>query len=373
VTAERPPILQVLVSTQPGGGPQHVLALIAGLRARGWRFVVAGPRDGVLFDRFAPLAVAVVETRTDRLNPLTVVKLVRLIRRHGVGLVHSHGKGAGLHGRLAARLAGVPAVHTLHGLHYEQYGAPGRAAYLGLERRLSGITRVIVNVSRAQQEEGLALGLFQARQSRVVVNGVDSSRLAARQLDRWDARAVLGLDQGALVIGSVARFDPVKQLDVVLRATVLARPTAAVALVGRGPEEARLRALAAELGLGARAVFPGEVEDAARCLAAFDVYAAPSRKEGLPLGVLEAMALGLPVVASDIAAHREVLGPLSDALVAATPEAFGARLGALLADAEQRALLGAQNRTRARSEFDVRSMLDALDGVYREVLGPVVP
>jgi glycosyltransferase involved in cell wall biosynthesis len=116
-------------------------------------------------------------------------------------------------------------------------------------------------------------------------------------------------------------------------------------------------------------VFPGEVEDAARCLPAFDLYAAPSRKEGLPLGVLEAMALGLPVVASDIAAHREVLGPVADALVTATPEAFGARLGVLLADADQRALLGAQNRTRARSEFDVRSMLDALDGVYREVLG----
>jgi len=364
-----PLILQVLVSTQPGGGPQHVLALAAGLRARGWRFIVAGPRDGVLFERFVPVAESVVETRTDRLNPATVLKLVRLIRRHGVGLVHSHGKGAGLHARLAARITGVPAVHTLHGLHYEQYGALGRATYLGLERRLAGWTRVIVNVSRAQQEEGLALGLFRPGQSRVVVNGVDSARLAARQLDRWDARATLGLDQSVLVVGCVARFDPVKQLEILVRAMALARPAATLALVGRGPEEAGLRALAAELGLGARAVFPGEVEEAARCMAAFDVYAAPSRKEGLPLGVLEAMALGLPVVASDIAAHREVLGPVSGPLVAATPEAFAARLGSLLSDAEQRTLLGAQNRTRARSEFDVRSMLDALEGVYREVLG----
>ncbi len=175
-----PPILQVLVSTQPGGGPQHVLALIAGLRGRDWRFVVAGPHDGVLFERFAPIAASVEAIRTDRLNPIAVVKLVRLIRRHGVGLVHSHGKGAGLHGRIAARIAGVPAVHTVHGLHYEQYGAVGRAAYLALERRLAGWTRVVVNVSRAQQEEGLALGLFRAGQSRVIVNGVDSARLAAR-------------------------------------------------------------------------------------------------------------------------------------------------------------------------------------------------
>ena len=92
-----------------------MLALAAGLRARGWRFVVAGPRDGVLFERFVPVAESVVETRTDRLHPATVLKLVRLIRRHGVGLVHSHGKGAGLHARLAARITGVPAVHTLTG------------------------------------------------------------------------------------------------------------------------------------------------------------------------------------------------------------------------------------------------------------------
>jgi glycosyltransferase involved in cell wall biosynthesis len=369
MTAGAPPILQVLVSTQPGGGPQHVLALTSGLRRRGWRFVVAAPRDGVLFERFGPIATAVVEARIDRLNPATVLKLVRVIRRHGVGLVHSHGKGAGLHGRLAARIVGVPAVHTFHGLHYEQYGTLGRAAYLGLERRLAGWTRVVVNVSRAQQDEGLALGLFRPGQSRVVVNGVDSARLAARQLDRWDARAALRLDQTGLVVGSVARFDPVKGLDVLVRATALARPAAILALIGRGPEEARLRALASELGLGARVVFPGEVEEAARCLAAFDLYAAPSRKEGLPLGVLEAMALGLPVVASDIPAHREVLGPISEGLVAATPEAFGARIGTLLSDPDQRGRLGGENRTRARSEFDVRSMLDALEGVYREALG----
>ena len=82
MTAGAPPILQVLVSTQPGGGPQHVLALTSGLRRRGWRFVVAAPRDGVLFERFGPIATAVVEARTDRLNPATVLKLVRVIRRH---------------------------------------------------------------------------------------------------------------------------------------------------------------------------------------------------------------------------------------------------------------------------------------------------
>lgn len=364
------PVLQVVVSTQAGGGPQHVLAVAVGLRARGWRPIVAGPADGPLFARFREAGVETLTMRTDRLNPLTLVQLVRAIRGHGVRLVHSHGKGAGVHGRLAARLTGVPAVHTLHGIHYERYPAPARAAYLALERRLSAWTRVVINVSRAQEREGLALGLFARGQSCVILNGVDVARLMARALDRWDARAELGLDQSAPVVGCVARLDEVKRVDLLLRAAgMLPPPPATVAVIGRGPEAARLHALVAELGIAGRVRFAGEVVDAARLFPAFDVFAAPSRKEGLPLAVLEAMALGLPVVASDIAAHREVLSDVSEGLVEGRVDAFAARLRAVLGDPALRARLAAENRTRARSEFDARGMLAAVEGVYREVLG----
>ncbi|HET7340833.1 MAG TPA: glycosyltransferase family 4 protein [Methylomirabilota bacterium] len=363
------PILEVLVSTQAGGGPQHVLTLAGGLRARGWRLLVAGPADGTLFARFREVGVEPVELRTDRLSPLTLLRLVRLVRASGARIVHSHGKGAGLHARLAARLTGVPAVHTLHGIHYERYAPPARAAYLALERRLSTCTRVVINVSRAQEREGLALGLFTRSQSRVILNGVDVARLTARALDRWDARVELGLPQSAPVVGCAARLDEVKRLDLLLRAAArLPAPPAVVALIGRGPEQPRLRALAAELGLGSRVTFAGEIPEAARLFAAFDVFAAPSRKEGLPLAVVEAMALGLPVVASDIEAHREALGEASEGLVEGTPGAFADRLGAVLRDAALRGRLAAENRTRARSEFDVREMLAAVDGVYRAVL-----
>jgi glycosyltransferase involved in cell wall biosynthesis len=362
-------IAQVLVSTRPGGGPQHVLDVVQGLRARGWRPIVVGPPDGPMFGQFGAAGVETVALRTDRLSPLTVLGLVRLIRRHGVRLVHSHGKGAGLHGRLAARLTGVPAVHTLHGLHYERYARPIRAAYLTLERRLSRCSHVVVNVSREQEVEGLALGLFTPGQSRVIRNGVDVAGLAARALDRWDARRALRLEQSALVVGTAARLDEVKRLDLLLRAVEVALPPSfEVVVIGAGPEEARLRGLAHDLGLDRRVTFAGELPGAASLFAAFDVFVAPSRKEGLPLAVLEAMALGLPVVASDISAHREVLGEASAGLTEGTVQALAGRLSAVLSNAELRGRLGAENRTRARSEFDVRGMLDALEGVYREAL-----
>ena len=363
------PVLHVLVSTEPGGGPQHVLAAAVGLRARGWRPLVAGPAGGALVERFREAGIETFPLASDGLSPLTLLRLVRLVRRHRVRLLHSHGKGAGVHARLASRLTGVPVVHTLHGLHYERYPAPVRAAYLTLERRLSRWTRMVINVSRTQEAEGLALGLFERRQSAVILNGVDVARLTARALDRWDARAELKLDQTAAVIGCAARFDEVKRLDLLLRATARLPPPATVILIGDGAEAARLRSLAAQLGLGPRARFAGAMTEAARLFAAFDVFAATSRKEGMPLAVVEAMALGLPVVASDIPAHREVLGPASEGLVDGGVDAVAARLGAVIADPALRARLGAENRTRARSEFDVRDMLTALEAVYRDVLG----
>jgi glycosyltransferase involved in cell wall biosynthesis len=316
--------------------------------------------------RFHEAGLETVAARTDRLDARALLTLVRLIRQRDVRLLHSHGKGAGLHARLAARVTGVPAVHTLHGIHYERYHGPARAAYLGLERRLSRWTRAIVNVSRAQEAEGLALGLFTRAQSRVILNGVDVARLTNRALDRWDARAALALEQSAAVVGTAARFDAVKRLDLLLRALV-ALPSATLVLIGDGPEAGALRALAAQLGVAARVRFAGALVDAARLFRAFDVFAAPSRKEGMPLAVIEAMALGLPVVASDIPAHRETLGPVA-ALVEANETALAKRLAEVLADGELRAQLGAENRTRARSELDVRAMVTALEGLYGELL-----
>jgi glycosyltransferase involved in cell wall biosynthesis len=357
----------VLVSTDPGGGPQHVLDVAAGLRARGWRPVIVGPPGGAMVARFREAGLEIIAAPTDRVGSLAVLHLVRLIRRQGVRLVHSHGKGAGLHARLAARITGVPAVHTLHGIHYERFGGPGRAAYLALERRLSRWTRVVVNVSRAQEAEGLALGLFTRAQSRVILNGVDVARLTGHALERWGARLQLGLPQDVPVVGTAARFDEVKRLDLLLRA-LPGLPSATLVLIGDGPEAGVLRALAARLGVAARVRFAGAVVDAARLFRAFDVFAAPSRKEGLPLAVVEAMALGVPVVASDIPAHREALGPTAP-LVDGTAAALATRLGEVLADEGLRAQLGAENRTRARSELDARAMVSALEALYGELLG----
>jgi glycosyltransferase involved in cell wall biosynthesis len=178
----------------------------------------------------------------------------------------------------------------------------------------------------------------------------------------------LGIGPDARVVGCAARLDPVKGVDRLLRACATADGAdTEVVIIGAGAEAAALQGLAASIGLGGRARFVGEIPDAARLFRAFDVYASAARKEGMPLALIEAMALGLPVVASDIAAHREVLGA-SAGLAEPGADAFGRALRELLASPEARRALGEANRARSAA-FDAPVMVDAMAALYRAILG----
>ena len=362
------PILQVLVSMKPGGGPRHVETLVGALPKEAFTTTIAGPHDGRVFDAFRAAGLEVVAVPTNRIAVTPLVRLVRLVRQRRIRVVHSHGKGAGLYGRVAARLTGTASVHTFHGIHFERYPAPLDAAYLALERRLSRWTSAIVNLTAAQEAEGLALRLFERSQSHVIPNGVDLDDLAARALDRAAARRKLELDADAPVVGCAARFDPVKRLDVLVEAMTRV-PRATLVLVGDGPEQRRLQDAARAAGIGERVRFPGELADAWTVFPAFDVYVSTSAKEGMPLAILESMALGVPVVARRIAAHEETLGENAPELVDGTPAAIAGAITTLLADPARRRAAGARNHARVRERFDARQMGQTHARLYGALVG----
>src|SRR5206468_546848 len=176
------------------------------------------PRDGVFFDRFWELGITMVELPLSRLGVRHLPLTMQLIRRHRVDIVHTHGKGPGLYGRLAARTFGIPAIHTFHGIHYGSYSRVGRDLYLALERGLSRLTRAVINVSPSQEVEGLALGLFRPEQSVVVVNGIDVEELERAMRQSPIRRETLGLSPDDFVLGCVSRWDPVKRFEILLDA-----------------------------------------------------------------------------------------------------------------------------------------------------------
>ena len=365
-------VLELLVSTEPGGGPAHVLELLSRLPRDEFDVTVAGP-GGALAGRLRSAAGGFTEIRADRLSPGALRAVRRLLIERGIDVVHSHGKGAGLYGRRAARGAGIPSIHTFHGIHYARYPVGVRGLYLALERRLAAMSAAVVHVSESQGREAEALGLAPPGRTHVIVNGVDVARLRARAEPRVAARAALGLAYDELGIGTIARLDPIKAIDVLLEAfarVARARSPARLIVIGDGPEAGRLRARARTLGLESRVRFTGSIADAARLLGGLDLYVSASRREGLSLAVLEAMGMGLPVVATRVAGHVDAVSDgLTGLLVAADqPTALADAVERLLGEpAATRRSMGEAGRRRVEDHFGAERMVAETADLYRAV------
>ena len=363
-------VLELLVSTDLGGGPAHVRDLIAGLAGPEFRFTVGGPAGGALLPALATAGADFEPIAADRLSPGALRDTIRLARARRIQVVHSHGKGAGLYGRIAARLTGAAAIHTFHGIHPAGYGR----LYLRLERALARLSFAVVHVSESQATEARALGLAPAGRTRVIVNGIDAASVRAAAAGAPMSRATLGLRPDALVLATIARFDPVKRLEVLVRALPLlvARvPEAQLLIVGDGPERGALRALARALAPGDRVVFAGAIPDAARVLPVVDLYVTASRREGLPTAVLEAMACGLPVLATEAPGHVDAVEPEVTGRLVPLDDAPGlaTAAGLLLRDPALRARMGGAGRERVERRFSRARMLAEIAALYREAAG----
>jgi len=363
-------VLELLVTTSPGGGPKHVWDLVQHLPRSEFELVIGAPRDGIFFDRFRDRGLEVVEFPLSHLGARHFHLTRRLISRLDIDVVHTHGKGPGCYGRLVARWMRVPAIHTFHGLHYSGYPPLSRHLYLALERQLARWSHTIINVSRSQHLEGLGLRLFRPEQSVVIVNGVDIEDMERVLLESPIRRESLGLTAADVGIGCISRFDPVKRIELLVETLRRLRarfPRLVLVLVGGGGEQQRIRRLVFEGGLSEQVIFTGFLESPARILPMLDLYVASSRKEGLPPSMLEAMAAGLAVVATDVPGHRDLVVPGETGLLVAPedPAALADAIAALLTDPARRKSLGQAGRERVRQEFSLRAMVDATAAAYR--------
>ena len=241
-----------------------------------------------------------------------LAQLLRLIGRERPLIVHTHTSKAGFIGRLAAVIARVPAViHQPHGHIFYGYYSPRRTAvFTALERQAARWSDRIITLTDRGSAEHLAQGIGRAAQYVAVPSGVPTADLRAAAPPRAEARARLGLDPGAFVVVGLGRLVPIKGFDLLVRAlpSVIAQiPSARVVLVGEGPERAGLDAIARSLGVTERLRMTGETADLTTHLAAADVVAVPSRNEGMGRVIVEAMALGLSVVATAVGGIPDVV------------------------------------------------------------------
>jgi glycosyltransferase involved in cell wall biosynthesis len=261
-----------------------------------------------------PLLREVIAPRSDL---MAVHRLDTLFRERSFDVVHTHCAKAGAVGRVAARRAATPRiVHTFHGFPFHEFQSlPRRRAYVAIERRLGRITDVALCVGAAVAAEAVRRELVAPERIRtigVAVDGQDRARasMSARDRDaRRRARAALGLPGDAAVVGAVGRLTYQKAPeDFVAAMRELDRPGVIGVWVGGGELAERVARRAASLQ-NAHVILAGERTDVLDVLPAFDIFALPSRYEGLPTAIVEAMICGVPVVASAVNAVSELVVP----------------------------------------------------------------
>ncbi|MDB5332474.1 MAG: glycosyl transferase group 1 [Phycisphaerales bacterium] len=368
----------MIVESAGGGTGRHVLDLSEGLAQRGCEVHLiysTGRIDRMFTDRLAELhgirRTALAMRTSPHPGDLGVVRAVRRYARANgpFDVIHGHSSKGGAIARLAAFGTGASAVYTLHGLIMMDPLLPRWKwlLYWSIELGLSLRTGRIIAVSPEESRAAVRLGLGRSRMV-TVPNGVGPAELAPRS----QARRLLNVSDDAIVIGFVGRLVEQKAPEVLIRAfaaTSRITPAARLALVGAGPLEAPLRELAGQLGVADKVIWLGE-RDARGVLAAFDIFALSSRKEGLPYVVLEAMAAGLPVVATSSAGVEILIDPgISGTVVGPDDvEAFAAALIDLTGNPRRLAEFGQASYERSL-QFTVDAMADRTLDAYLSTVG----
>lgn len=298
----------------------------------------------------------------------TLPALLRLIRRLEPDLLHLHGYGAGTFGRIAARLAGVPAV-----LH-EHFVDPHMPRYQGLaERVLRPLAVHTVANCRSVKEFCVERRKIRPDTISVIYNGVPLEDFVPPGPEEVAAhRRELGVPEGASVVGFVGRLHEQKGIEFLIQAapTILeAHPDTRFVIVGDGALWRELHTMAAELGIADKVLFTGFRAEVRALLSTFDVIVIPSLYEGTTLTVFEAMALSKPIVATPVDGLGEVLVDGRTALLIPPRDAAAVadRVNRLLADPRLRRELS-ENCMEDRHRFDISATVEQMQDLYDRIL-----
>ena len=364
-------ILHVVAPAAFGGLERVVQGLASGLLGLGHEVHVAAvvTRPGAAQPFLAPLADSGVHTHSLVVPARAYLReraaIAQLCRQLRPGIVHTHGYRPDVVDAGVARRLGIPVATTLHG-----YTAGGwrNWCYEWLQYRAFRRFDAVVAVSRP-----LAQRLERAGVPRSRLHVVPNAWAALMPpLDRATARHALGLPPNAFVVGWVGRLSREKGPDLLLEALFHLRDLPlVVAVVGNGVRRVSLQARASELRLDGRVRWHDAVADAGRLFAAFDVFVLSSRTEGTPMVLFEAMAAGIPIVATSVGGVPDVVSPAEATLVPASdPLALGAAVRTVFGDGAAAQARACRAGERLQREFGVGPWLARYEAIYQRV-GPI--
>ncbi len=392
-----------IITRLEGGAGQHALRGALSLDPASFEMtIITGSGDPLLLDQAAAAGLEVLTEPALRMpiSPRSdlqaLARLRELLGRRPFDIVHTHTAKAGVLGRLAAHRAGVPRlVHTYHGFPFHEFqGAPRRQGYVQIERGLGRITDLALCVGTGVAVEAVRRRLISPERIRTIgvvadgpappcgdpdgsdlngsdlngsdLNGSDLNGSDLNGTARGRARAALGLPADATVVGAVGRLTYQKAPgDFVAALRALDRPDVTGVWVGDGELAGKVAAQVRDTP-GVRVVLAGQRGNVLELLPAFDVFALPSRYEGLPTAVVEAMACGIPVVATAVNAVGDVVVPGETGLLVppGRPGLMADAVGFLLDSPEAAAGMAAEAQARLGKRFGEQALRQALTAAY---------
>ena len=360
-------ILYLIWSLDLGGAEQVVIDLARHIDRAQFEPVVC-----CLYDkgRSAPsvekegIPVIALGSKSDA---LLVPALFRLIRSWKIDLVHTHLFHANLWGRISAECAGVPVICSEHGM--DTWRGP---FHLTMDRCLARVSKRIIFVSKAVKQFYTERNPCLKGRGCVLYNGVEIEKFQAKGLGE-EVRQSLGLRESHRVLGIVGRLVPEKShVDFIEVIQSLSRELEDIVglIVGEGELLSQLEQLVKRRGIEDRIMFLGYRSDMPRIYQAMDVFVTTSLREGFPLSVLEAMAAGIPIVATDVGGIPECIKDGEEGLLvpASDPMAAAQAVLKVLTDSALRDTLVANARRRVRASFSVQAMVKNHESLYREIL-----
>jgi glycosyltransferase involved in cell wall biosynthesis len=361
----RPRIVFLVTLAETGGAQTYVASLLVPLR-RDFDVVVAAHGSGPLEDatraagaRFIPLRHVRRTVKPVR-DLLGLLELLRLLRRERPQIVHVNSAKAAALGRVAAWFARVPLrVYTVHGWAFLAYEGAASAAYRWVERALRPLTTVTICVSENERRAGLAARACAEATTVVIRNGVDSTAPEPDRPPEGEPRVVM-----------VGRLQAPKDPLTLVRAlaTLQGRDVEAL-LVGDGPDRAAVEKEVRRLELESVRLL-GQRNDVAELLRTAAIFVLSTRSEGLPLSILEAMAVGLPVIASNVGGVPELVvdGETGVLVPPGDPHSLAGAIERLLGNPALLRQLGEAGRARVREHFDLAAVRQAHLDLYSDLL-----
>jgi glycosyltransferase involved in cell wall biosynthesis len=366
-----------------GGAGRIILRLGQIAQTAGWQVDIL--TTDPIFQRIAPqhgLGLVDLDVIRREIRPLWdmsgLVKLASFLRRERYGFVHTHTSKAGFIGRLAARMAGVPAIiHTVHGFAFHECSPQSsRLFYSGLEGIASKFCDRMVSVSEFHRRWAIELGICRPSKILAIPNGI--APLTEPKLPRIEVRRELGVRNRDLMILTLARLAPDKGIQFLIEsAPLLLRVERAIQIViaGDGPMRSQLEQQARKLGVSDWVTFLGFREDVSELLSACDVVALPSMREGLSIALLEAMASEKPLIVTNIGSHAEVASQAEIARLVppGDPQALAEAILELASDPTLRARLGANAKVLFHDHYTEQTMLNTYKRLYFDLLQEKFP